>query len=85
MTWRQAVLTALERYCARHDSQDILRQRFIIEEMDHILRDVGSGGRTPEQTLSVTLQGLRAAGAVEFVDRGRYRLTTSGKRRSRAL
>ncbi len=68
VTWTQAVLDALHRYSARHQTRIITRQNLIREEMDTIQKSVNSRGQTPTQTLSRILQELRAAGSIEFSD-----------------
>jgi hypothetical protein len=73
MGWREAVLEALKRYCGRHFSRTVLRTRLIAEELEQIVADTGSRGRTPEMTLNRVLQDLRDEGFVAFIDNdGQY-------------
>ncbi len=73
MTWHESVRQALKRYVRRHRSPIIERQSLIREELDRIVEETGSQGKTPEQTLSRVLQELRDEGLLEFLGDGRYR------------
>ena len=74
-TWVEAVRMAVLRSCARHGRKDFYRQEIIAEDLDQIVKDTGSAGKTPDQTLTATLEKLRDMGEVEFVNnRGHYRL-----------
>ena len=66
--WKDAVREALHRYCRRHGSQEIDRQTLIDEELDQIVRDTQSRGKTPDQTLSRVLQELRELRELQFID-----------------
>ena len=45
------------------------------EELDRVISDTDSKGRTPSQTMSRVLQELRDQGIIEFLDNhGTYRL-----------
>jgi hypothetical protein len=72
-SWREAVLSALERYCKRHQSREVFRARFLAEELDQMVRETLSRGRTPEMTVSRVLQELRDENLVEFLTPGHYR------------
>lgn len=77
MLWRDAVLDALHRFSARHGTRLVDRQSLISEEMDQIVRETGSQGQTPEQTLSRVLQELQSEQALYFTSRGKYFLLDS--------
>lgn len=75
MTWREAVLRALRRLAEETGSPLITRRVLIQKELRRIVRDTGSRGKTPEQTLSRVLQELRDDGTVLFHDgQGTYLL-----------
>jgi Arc/MetJ-type ribon-helix-helix transcriptional regulator len=76
--WRDAVLNALMRFSTRHGTKEIRRSHFLAEELDALVRQTHSRGRTPEMTVSRVLQELRDAGAIEFISKGRYRLLEKG-------
>ena len=66
LTWKNAVLLALQHYSARHTTIKITRQNFIKEEIQNIIRYTGRSGKTPAQTVSRVLQELRDEGALFF-------------------
>jgi len=72
--WRDAVIAALQRFAARHESRIVVRSVLITEELARIVRETESTGSTPDKTLNRILQELRDAGQVEFLDPGRYLL-----------
>ena len=74
MLWIDAVRNAMKRACSAKGSDTFYRQELISREMDRIVSDTSSRGRTPEQTLSRVLQELRDLGEVQFLDAGRYRV-----------
>ena len=75
MTWKDAVLLALNRLAKRYSSRIVTRQKILEEEIDQIILDTQTQGKTPEQTLSRTLQYLRDEGKLSFLDdRGTYEL-----------
>lgn len=75
-SWHVALLEAIARLMKRQRRATFSRSEIIREELDGIVRETGSQGRTPEQTLSYALQHLRNIGIVEFLSRGEYRLRT---------
>jgi hypothetical protein len=77
VSWKDAVLSSLKSYSARHATRVIERQAFIDEELASIVSATGTRGATPEQTVSRVLQELREDGTLEFLDPGRYRLLDS--------
>lgn len=66
LTWKEAIALALERYSSRNATVKITRQKFIAEEIDHVVADTGSAGKTPSQTVSRVLQELRDEGVLFF-------------------
>jgi hypothetical protein len=77
MTWREATIEALRRIALRHHSNFITRTQIIDEELEKIFQNVSSTGKTPAQTLSRVLQGLRNEGYLEFDGHGGYSLLSS--------
>ena len=74
-TWPIAVMEAIERVCSRRQSKIFDRRTLIEEELGQIIRDTGTKGATPRQTLSRVLQQLRDQGDIKFLDgRGTYQL-----------
>jgi putative restriction endonuclease len=73
--WSEVVEEAVRRHVASTGDPVFTRQGLQDSEMNRIVTETGSGGATPQQTLSRELQQLRDAGVLEFVDdRGTYRL-----------
>ena len=72
MDWREAVIAALHRYSARHDTKVITRQGLIAEELSQIVNVTTSEGITPAQTLSRVLQELQDEKILYFSSRGTY-------------
>ena len=73
-TWKSSVLDAMHRCAAKSADGLVHRYSLIKSEMDQIVLETGSGGLTPEQTLSRILQDLRDDGDIEFVGKGIYRI-----------
>lgn len=71
--WRQAVWGAVQR---RATNGSVTRAELIEFELDHIVREVGSKGATPHQTLSRELQDLRDTGVLIFDGEGRYTIAS---------
>lgn len=76
MTWQESVANAkaIRRLTSRSGNKVFTRQELIDSEMAQIAAETGSGGETPEQTLSRVLQELRDQGIIEFQAAGVYRL-----------
>ena len=75
-SWKQAVQDALLRLATRNQEKEVSRQQIVEEELEQIVADVQSNGKTPAQTLSRILQELRDDGVIEFTGgEGHYRLT----------
>ena len=72
-TWRDSVAEAVTRAVRRSGKQTFSRDDLIRHELDRIVEETGSIGRTPEQTLSRVLQELRDVGQIEFLEPGEYR------------
>lgn len=68
MSWTNAVLAAVQREAAKADDFSFTRAALLENQLDQIVADVGSLGKTPEQTMSRELQQLRDAGLIRFVD-----------------
>jgi len=63
MQWNDAVLDGVRRLCLRKNVCLFSRQWMIQEELPQIVQDtLPCKGKTPEQTLSFTLQQLRKGG-----------------------
>ena len=71
--WTKAVWEAVQRRA--HDGL-VTRTDLINFELDQIIKDVGSVGQTPHQTLSRELQQLRDAGVLIFDGKGNYRIAS---------
>ena len=75
LSWIDAILKAINRYCRKHNTQVFTYQQFIKEELEEIIKDTHSTGKTPANTLRYYLQNLRDQGKIEFIDnKGSYRL-----------
>ncbi len=79
MDWKHATINALSRMSLRHKTNTFSRSQIINEELDKIIYEVRSIGKTPHQTLSRVLQNLRDEGFLEFEGSGTYRLLTSSE------
>jgi hypothetical protein len=76
LTWKNAVITALECYSKQHQTIQVNRNHFISSELDAIVKLTRSVGMTPSQTLSRILQELRDEGYLFFSSSGVYVLNT---------
>ena len=89
MTWREAVIKALNRVAVKYNTQEIKRKILIEEELANIVKETRSKGLTPDQTLNRVLQELRDEGFLEFhpTETGIYLLInyTSAKSQLRVL
>jgi len=75
LPWFKATLNAIQRYSERHTTKTIKLKYLIREELDNIVKDTMTHGKTPTSTLQFYLQKLRDSGHIEFVDnRGTYLL-----------
>jgi DNA-binding transcriptional ArsR family regulator len=71
--WKKAVWEAVQR---RAREGVVSRADLIEYELDQIIREVGSVGKTPHQTLSRELQELRDSGVLIFDGDGNYRIAS---------
>jgi hypothetical protein len=73
--WSEVVEEAVRRHVASTGSAEFTRQELSEVELDRIVSETGSEGKTPHQTFSRELQQLRDEGVIEFLDdHGSYRL-----------
>ena len=80
MKWTDSLREAICRRCEHNGSDCFTREQLIQWELETIIRETGSTGKTPQQTLSRELQRLRYLGEIEFLDdRGNYRNITLGE------
>lgn len=61
------------RVVRRSGRRTFSRQELIRDELDRIIEETRSAGRTPDYTLSRVLQELRDDGQIEFLAPGEYR------------
>ena len=71
--WRKAVWAAVER---RAKNGTVTRADLLKFELEQIIAEVHSTGKTPHQTLSRELQELRDDGVLIFDGEGRYRIAS---------
>jgi hypothetical protein len=74
MIWQESVAEAIRRLVARTGNPVFTRHQLIDSELPQIVKEVGSAGKTPEQTLSRILQEFRDQGTIGFEGDGVYRL-----------
>ncbi len=74
MQWRPAVLAAIHRLVAQAGNPIFTRQELIENELDEIIRQTQSIGRTPTSTMDRVHQELVREGKIERVVDGIYRL-----------
>ena len=74
MTWKDAVRKAIPNAT---DSDGVFTLEDLWEEEGgNMIRDTGTKGRTPKNTIERTLQELRDLGEITFLDNdGTYRIT----------
>lgn len=73
MGWKESVEKAVKRLIKKTGNRVFSRQQLIESELDRIVGEVGSKGKTPHQTLSRVLQELRDEGVIKFESAGTYR------------
>lgn len=66
MTWKKAVIKAIERYTRKKGTGIFQRKDLIKAELSNIVIEAKSSGKTPEQTLSRILQELRDDKVIKF-------------------
>jgi putative restriction endonuclease len=74
MTWRDSVAGAVNRVTRRLGRRTFTREELIQHEIERIIKETRSRGRTPEQTTSRVLQELRDDGQIAFLEPGEYRV-----------
>jgi len=75
MKWNQAVMKAIISVCKRNNSLNFDNEDLRKYELNNIINDTGTKGKTPEKTLNRVLQSMRNVGLIEFLDNhGNYRL-----------
>ena len=80
LSWSEATQNAIKRYCSRHNSNIFTLKELIKEEIDNIVRDTQTKGKTPVKTLQYFLQKLRDQGIVDFIDNhGTYKFKQDAK------
>jgi hypothetical protein len=72
LTWAEATLESIRRYCARHERNCFSRHHFMQEELSIIISRSKSEGKSPSQTLSRVLQELRDDNKLLFLESGKY-------------
>lgn len=77
VTWRKSVADAIMRIVARKGSPNFSRQELIDQEIDKIINETDTRGKTAEQTLSRILQELRDNHQIQFLEPGSYRVLTN--------
>lgn len=75
MDWPESVKNAIIRSAQKYGTSVVTRRALVTDELDRIVRETESEGKTPDQTLSRILQDLRDEGFIEFVGRGEYKIT----------
>ena len=71
--WRDSVKEAITRVIRRAGTPIFTRAELIKQELNTIIKETASQGKTPEDTLSRVLQELRDAGEIDFLQkRGTY-------------
>ena len=75
MTWKQAVLEAIQRLCERKGEEIFDFRTLCDEELQQIIEDTQTRGITPKKSVQRFLQDLREEGVIEFLDnQGTYKL-----------
>jgi DNA-binding IclR family transcriptional regulator len=85
-SWRDAVVDATLRQTDANGRDIFTNEELKRNQLAQIVKETGSRGRTPHQTLNRVLQELREEGLIEFVDdRGTYRLIGASPSVARSL
>jgi len=75
LPWHEATLNAIRRYCIKYHTNIIKFQELVRNELENIVKDTKTQGKTPKCTLQYYLQKLRDEDKIEFIDnQGTYRL-----------
>ena len=72
--WKDGVKDAIVRLTKSSGNNTFTRKQLIESELGKIISEVGSSGKTPEQTLSRILQSLRNEKFISFESAGVYKL-----------
>jgi hypothetical protein len=72
MTWRDSVASAINRLVRVRNPKVFSRDELIDREIETIIFETRTRGKTPEQTLSRVLQELRDDAQIEFTAAGEY-------------
>lgn len=73
LTWAHSVLKhALK--CSDSLSKTFTRKELLKKSLEDMVKETGSIGKTPAQTVSATLQDLRNIGFINFKGKGKYEL-----------
>lgn len=72
--WSWSVIAAIKRVLESRDSNEFSRQELIDRELATIVKETGTTGNTPEQTLSLTLYRLGQRKQIKPLGPGKYRL-----------
>ena len=71
-TWKSEIIRTIKE---NYNVDDVItRQTFCENFLPEIIKNIGSKGKTPDQTLSFYFQRLRNEGYVEFVFAGEYKV-----------
>ena len=78
MTWRDAVLSALRRYCENHQTREVSRRDLIETEGEQMMSDARPRGRDPERMIDRALRQLCDEGLARFLGHGFRQLLGHG-------
>lgn len=73
MPWTRSVYLAIKRILKDRDSKDFTRKELMAKELENIMEETGCAGKTPEKTLTLTLQRLTEEETIIKTGRGKYR------------
>ena len=74
-TWKEAVRDAVHRLCKRKGEDIFDSETLFNEELERIIEDTQTKGKTPRRSVALFLQELRDDGVIEFLDnQGTYKL-----------
>lgn len=71
-TWTESVLEAIRRTIKSQGVSEFTLQDLIDRELNTIKNDTGTTGKTPQKTLSLTVQKMIVAKIVQQIGRGKY-------------
>lgn len=73
LTWCEITMKYLH-IISMNKNIDIITRKELCEFLPNIKKEIQYLGKTPDQTLSRTLQILRDMGYIDFIERGRYQI-----------